>query len=69
MEVSLKETGSAVEMGVPHQLFQMPLQGGIPYGSAYTVAPNAHRFLVSALPQGSAPEPLTLITNWTAGLK
>jgi len=69
MEASVKEKEFSVEIGVPHQLFQMPLQSGGPFGRAYAVAPNGQRFLVNALPQGSTPEPLTLVTNWTAGLK
>jgi hypothetical protein len=69
MEASVKEKGAAVEIGVPHELLQMPLQFGGPLDSTYTVAPDGHRFLVNALVQGSAPEPLTLVTNWTAGLK
>jgi Tol biopolymer transport system component len=69
MEVSVKEKGSAVEIGGPHQLFQIPLQWVGPFDRAYTVAPNGQRFLVNTVQQGSASEPLTLITNWTAGLK
>jgi Tol biopolymer transport system component len=69
MEVSVKEKGSAVEVGLPHLLFRMPLAGGDPYDRDYTVAPDGQRFLVNAVPQGSAPESLTLVTNWTAGLK
>ncbi len=69
MEIAVKEKGSSVEIGAPHQVFQTPLQFGGPFSRAYSVAPNGQRFLVSALPQGSAPEPLTLVVNWTAGLK
>ena len=69
MEVSVKEKGPAVEIGIPHQLFQMTAISGEPFRRAYTVAPNGQRFLVNALQQGSASEPLTLVTNWTAGLK
>jgi hypothetical protein len=69
MEASVKEKGSAVEIGVPHPLFEMPLYFGHRFGGEYTVAPNGQRFVFNALPQGSAPAPLTLVTNWTAGLK
>jgi dipeptidyl aminopeptidase/acylaminoacyl peptidase len=70
MEVSVKERGSAVEIGVPHPLFQMALQlPGLFGGRTYTVAPNGQRFLVNALSQTAAPEPLTLVANWTADLK
>jgi hypothetical protein len=70
MEASVKAKGSAVEIGVSHQLFQMPLRVIGPLGArSYTVASNGERFLVNSLPQGSAPESLTLVTNWAAGLK
>jgi hypothetical protein len=70
MEAGVKAKGSAVEIGVSHQLFQMPLLAtALRSSRTYTVAPNGERFLVNGLPQGSAPESLTLVTNWSAGLK
>jgi hypothetical protein len=65
MEVSVKENGSAVELGDPRQLFHAP---GL---SAYSVAPDGKRFLVDELGTGTgtAPPPLTLVTDWTAGLQ
>src|SRR5262249_28465896 len=69
MEASVKAKGSAVEIGVSHQLFQTPLLVSHPSTRTYTVASNGERFLVNGLPQGSTPEPVTLVTNWTAGLK
>jgi Tol biopolymer transport system component len=69
MEANVNEKGSAVEIGLPHQLFQMASIADGPDVGAYTVASNGRRFVVNAFLQGSAPEPLTLVTNWTAGLK
>ena len=69
MEASVKHKGSSVEVGIPHQLFQMTLISREPFRGAYTVAPDGQRFLVNIAQQGGAPEPLTLVTNWTAGLK
>ena len=69
MEASVKEKGSALEIGVPRQHFQIASVPSGPFDRAYTVAPDGQRFLINALPQGSAPEPLTLVTNWTTGLK
>ena len=69
MEASVKAKGSAVEIGVSHQLFQTSLLGSALSTRTYTVAPNGERFLVNGLLQGSAPESLTLVTNWTAALK
>jgi eukaryotic-like serine/threonine-protein kinase len=69
MEASVRTKGSAVEIGVPRQLFQIESIPSSPYDRAYTVAPDRQRFLVNTLLQSGAPEPLTLVTNWTAGLK
>jgi len=69
MEARVKAKGSAVEIAVSHQLFQTPLLFSDLGPRTYTVALDGERFLVKGLPQGSAPESLTLVTNWTAGLK
>jgi hypothetical protein len=69
LEASVKQKGSSVEVGIAHELFQMTLKSGEPFPRTYTVAPDGQRFLVNALPQGKGPEPFTLVTNWTAGLK
>ncbi len=67
-EVEVKAKGSAVEIGMPLVLFQGPPSPG-PFAS-YDVAPAAagQRFLFLA-PQESKVVPLTLVTNWAAGLK
>jgi len=69
MEVSVKEKGSAVEISLAHQLFQIALRPSGAFEGIYAVAPDGQRFLVNVLPQGSAAGPLTLLTNWTAGLE
>jgi eukaryotic-like serine/threonine-protein kinase len=70
MEVGVRRKGSEVELGAPHALFEITgLQGGGALGRAYTVTPDAKRVLVTVLPRAFAQEPLTLIANWTAGLK
>lgn len=70
MEVSLRTKGHAVEIGNPRQLLQVPsMQDSGPYGHSYAVSPDSKRFLVTVLPQAFSPEPLTLVTNWTADLK
>jgi Tol biopolymer transport system component len=65
MEVSVKESGSAVELGDPRQLFQVALT---PFAPNYSVAPDGKRFLVDEQPAATSP-PLTLVTNWTASLQ
>jgi serine/threonine protein kinase len=68
MEASIKEKVSGVEIGTLRQLFQMPMANTGPAGHAYSVAPDGKRFLVAKEVQG-ASLPLTLVTDWTAGLK
>ncbi len=68
MAVSVQEKGAAVEIGTPRQLFQTPMADADAFGRAYTVTPDGKRFLVEKSGQ-VATFPLTLVTNWTAGLK
>jgi eukaryotic-like serine/threonine-protein kinase len=63
MEVSVVEKGSAVEIGTPHQLFQMSAMA-----NEFDVAPDGKRFLVVNTVQGASP-PLELVTNWAADMK
>ncbi len=68
MAVSIEEKGSAVEIGTPRMLFQTTLADAGPFGRAYSVTPDGKRFLVEKQERGTAP-PLTLVANWTSGLK
>jgi eukaryotic-like serine/threonine-protein kinase len=68
MEVSIAEKGEAVEIGTPHELFQTTIADAGAFGRAYSVMPDGKRFLVEKQERGAAP-PLTLVANWTAGLK
>jgi eukaryotic-like serine/threonine-protein kinase len=68
MEVSIQEKGAAVEIGTPHELFQTTIADSGPFGRAYSVTPDGKRFLVEKQERGAAP-PLTLVANWTTGLK
>ena len=40
-----------------------------PYRMNYDVSRDGRRFLVNALGEHSAPSPITVVLNWTAGLK
>jgi hypothetical protein len=53
----------------PQRLFQIhvPLFGGI-FGTNYDVAKDG-RILVNTLVGRAAPKPITVVVNWTAGLK
>jgi eukaryotic-like serine/threonine-protein kinase len=64
MAVSLKIGGESVETSPPRELFALPVfENGY---NLYAVARDGQRFLVLALPEGQAPQPLTLISNWLA---
>jgi Tol biopolymer transport system component len=65
MAVEVKANGSALEVGIPHRLFQAPLDYG------WDVTSDGKRFLMSVLPQGqqAAQVPITVVLNWPAQLK
>jgi eukaryotic-like serine/threonine-protein kinase len=64
MAASLKIEGDSVEASAPRELFALPVfENGY---DPYQVARDGQRFLVLALPEGQAPQPLTLISNWPA---
>ena len=69
MAVTLK-AGSALELGVPKVLFQTPITAATPTIDQYAVTADGERFVVLAPVDGDAPQsPITVILNWTAGLK
>lgn len=58
------------ESGTPQRLFQtrVPFLGSL-YRSDYEVVGDGRRFLVNTLVEGAASTPITVVLNWTAGLK
>jgi Tol biopolymer transport system component len=68
MEASVEEKGSAVAIGTPQEIFQADLVRPLAEGRSYSVAPDGKNFLLDKSDQSAAP-PLTLVANWTAGLK
>jgi len=62
MAVEIK-TSPAFEAGVPHELFQTPL------GSGSELSADGQRLLISQLQVATAVSPITIVLNWTAGLK
>jgi hypothetical protein len=70
MAVSLKAAGDSVEISTPREVSALPVfENGY---NPYDVARDGQRFLVLALPEGQASQPLTLLNNWPAlltGLK
>ena len=63
-------TAPAFEMGVPKALFQTrTLEGVSPLRTSYVAARDGQRFLVNTQSGDIAPSPITVVLNWTAGLK
>ena len=68
MAVNIKLGADSVDASTPHELFTLPaFDNGL--DSSYDVAPDGQRFLVRAVPQQQAAQPLTMIVNWPALLK
>jgi serine/threonine protein kinase/Tol biopolymer transport system component len=68
MAASITEKGPAVEIGAPHELFQMSAMGVDGVGAGYAVSPDGKRFLLDEVGPSDS-QPLMLVTNWTAGLE
>jgi Tol biopolymer transport system component len=67
MVVDLKLTADSVEPSVPRELFRLPaVDTGF---SPYDTTPDGQRFLVRAVPEHGASQPLTVIVNWPALMK
>ena len=64
---------STFKAGVPKALFEARTTPTVPFygfnGSYYAASGNGQRFLVSTLAGESTPTPLTVVLNWTAGIK
>jgi len=66
MSVDVKP-GAKLETGVPKVLF--PIPGGVePAWDQYCVTGDGKKFIFLA-PAGETTKPLTVVLNWTAGLK
>lgn len=69
MAVPLKAQ-SSFEAGAPRMLFQTSADPLFPnLGIPYDVTADGQRFLINAAIDESRASPITVITNWTAGLK
>jgi Tol biopolymer transport system component len=65
MTVEVK-TGATLQPGIPRRLFSTGL--GVSLWDSYAVTADGQRFLVLA-PVHSGPSQITVVLNWTAGLK
>ena len=72
MAVEVK-TAPRFEFGTPRELFHTHVSGGGNLANIfrYDVAPEGNRFLVlnQIGGEGTEPSPITVVVNWTAGLK
>jgi hypothetical protein len=68
MATEVKANGASLEVGRVQPLFG-GLQAGSTRAIPYDVAPGGQRFLVNVQVALPDPQPLTLVQNWTAGLK
>ncbi len=70
MVVDLKEDANKFEAGSPRALFETRvLFVGFTTVSSYEVTGDGQRFLMNTVVEESSPSPLTVVLNWTAGLK
>jgi hypothetical protein len=66
MSVDVKG-GSSIETGVPRTLFQTPFLAD-PNRNQFGATGDGKRFIFGE-PVGEANKPITVVLNWTAGLK
>jgi len=66
MSVTVAERGESLDIGTPQPLFDTHVST---MDFAYDVTPDGKRFLVQTPESSSNRLALTLVTNWTAGLK
>ena len=67
MAVEVKSDGQFSLSGVPKPLFEVRLETEV-QRSRYQVAANGQKFL-AVVPLESTSPPITVVTNWIAGLK
>jgi eukaryotic-like serine/threonine-protein kinase len=69
MVVDVKEEGSTLTLGAPRPLFELRPTVLPPGVRPFDVTGDGQRFLVMIPIEESSPSPLTVVMNWTAGLK
>ncbi len=68
MAVDINADGQIFRSGVPKPLFEVLLETDS-LRSRYQVAANGQRFLVNVPLESALSAPITVVTNWTVGLK
>ena len=62
-------SGPLFEVGLPRALFEFRSGNGTVNATPYTVTADGQRFLINTLVDESGGAPLTVVVNWTEGLK
>ena len=68
MAVDVNAEGQVLNRRIPKPLFELHLEME-DRRSRYQVAANGQRFLVNMPLESTLSTPITVVTNWTAGLK
>jgi hypothetical protein len=66
MSASVNGKGNAFEVGSVKPLFETR---AVSNGYPYDVSPDGQRFLVNSSLEQTDAAPITVVVNWTAGLK
>jgi eukaryotic-like serine/threonine-protein kinase len=69
MAVDVNEGDSTITFGSPKPLFETRAVPAAPGSSLYAPSRDGQRFLLITPVEESSPSPLTVVVNWTAGLK
>ena len=69
MAVDVKTASAVLEAGQPKELFQTSAADLPEWMGVYDVTADGKRFLIISAQQESTASPITVVQNWTAGLK
>ncbi len=72
MAAQIRSVGQRLEAGAPVSLFQTRIVGGGTWArqrQQYVASPDGQRFLINCIEDESTASPITIVTNWAAGLK
>jgi hypothetical protein len=67
MVAAVNGKGSSFEVSAVKPLFVTRARAGLLY--SYAVSADGQRFLINTTPEQAAQAPITVVLNWTAGLK
>ena len=67
MVAGVNSQGSRLDVGAVRPLFETRCAGGTRY--CYDVSADGQRFLIITAPEQTASTPITVVVNWSAGLK